>query len=330
MTSVFVMAAGKGTRLAPWTSVVPKPVLPVANEPSLGYLLRLAARHGYRNVVANASWLADVLVDIIGDGTAYGVSLTWRLEDEPLGTAGGVIAARDLLDDGDEPILVLSGDGIHDIDLAAVERTHRESGALVTMALLPVADASEYGVAVLNDSGGVVGFQEKPVRGAELSNLANTGVYVVSGEALDMCQQWGLTDFGSELLPRLVDEGHEVQGHVLVDTYWNDIGDLDEWRASNHAVLHGAVDVSKGSSDDDGGAWGEGVRVHPTATVDASATLVAPVVIGAGATIAAGAYLRQALVLPYADVAPDQVVASGTVGSLDGLRRWVADLRADL
>ncbi|MCW2960544.1 MAG: putative mannose-phosphate guanyltransferase, partial [Thermoleophilia bacterium] len=130
MTSVFVMAAGKGTRLMPWTSVVPKPALPVANEPALGYLLRLAARHGYRNVVANASWLADVLTDVIGDGTAYGVSLTWRLEDEPLGTAGGVIAARDILDDGDEPILVLSGDGIHDIDLAAVERTHRASGAL--------------------------------------------------------------------------------------------------------------------------------------------------------------------------------------------------------
>ncbi|MEO6867048.1 MAG: sugar phosphate nucleotidyltransferase, partial [Gaiellales bacterium] len=138
MTSVFVMAAGKGTRLGPWTTVVPKPALPVVNEPALGFLLRLAARHGYRDVVANASWLSDVLVGIFGDGSAHGVKLGWNVEDAPLGTAGGVLAAQDDLRNGDEPILILSGDGIHDVDLGALERAHRASGAPATLALLPV------------------------------------------------------------------------------------------------------------------------------------------------------------------------------------------------
>jgi NDP-sugar pyrophosphorylase family protein len=323
MGSVFVMAAGKGTRLAPWTSVVPKPALPVANEPALGFLLRLAARNGHREIVANASWLGDVLMGIFGDGSAHGVHLGWSIEDAPLGTAGGVLAAQDRLRDGDEPIVVLSGDGIHDVDLAAVVRTHRETDALVTLALLPVVDPSEYGVAVLDPSGRITSFQEKPARGTELSNLANTGIYVVQPEVLDRCAAWGLTDFGSELFPRMLAEGLRLQAHRLDDTYWNDIGDLDEWRATNRAVLEGRVDVGSGAWSD---AGEEGVLVHPTARIGDGVELIGPCVIGAGATIGDGAVLRSALVLPNADVPAGLVVASGTVGTLDGIERWAREL----
>jgi NDP-sugar pyrophosphorylase family protein len=323
MSSVFCMAAGKGTRLAPWTTVVPKPALPVANEPALGYLLRLAARHGYRDIVANASWLSETLVGIFGDGSAHGVQLSWSVEDAPLGTAGGVLAAQDRLRDGAEPIVVLSGDGVHDVDLAAVERTHRASGALATLALLPVADPSEYGVAVLDPSEAVTGFQEKPSRGTELSSLANTGIYVLQPEALDLCAGWGLTDFGSELFPRMLAEGMHVQAHVLESTYWNDIGDLDEWRATNAAVLGGRVDVGPGDWTEAGA--GE-VLVHPTAQVGDGVELAGPCVVGAGAVIGDGARLRSALVLPYAEVPSGLVVASGTVGTLAGVARWAREL----
>ena len=323
MGSVFVMAAGKGTRLGPWTQVVPKPALPVANEPALGFLLRLAARHGYRDVVANASWLSDVLMGIFGDGSAHGVQLGWSIEDAPLGTAGGVLAAQDRLRDGDEPIIVLSGDGIHDVDLAAVERTHRESGALATLALLPVADPSQYGVAVLDDTR-ITAFQEKPERGTERSNLANTGIYVLQPEVLDHCASWGLTDFGGGLFPRMLEAGLHVQAHPLDDAYWNDIGDLDEWRESNVAVLDGRVDVGPGPWSD---VEGDQLLVHPTARIGDGVDLTGPCVIGAGATIGDGARLRSALVLPYAEVPAGMVVASGTVGSLDGLERWASELR---
>lgn len=330
MTSVFCMAAGKGTRLAPWTLAVPKPALPVANEPVLGHLLRLLARHGYRDVTANASWLGELLVAMLGDGTAHGVSLSWNIEDEPLGTAGGVLAAQERLRDGDEPILVLSGDGLHDVDLAALERSHRASGALATLGLIPVANASEYGVAVLDANDRIVGFQEKPAQGTELSHLANTGIYVIQPEVLDRCAAWGLTDFGSELFPRLVAEGEHLRGYTIGGAYWNDIGDLDEWRSSNLAAARGDVDLGPGewSSEE---AWAgdrEAVLVHPTADVSPEATVAGPCVIGANARVAAGAHLRSAFVLPGAVVAERQVIASGTVGSLDGLRRWAESLRS--
>lgn len=325
MTSIFVMAAGKGTRLAPWTTVVPKPALPVANEPSLGFLLRLAARHGFRDVTANASWLSDVLLGIFGDGSAHGVNLTWNVEDAPLGTAGGVLAAQDRLRDGDEPIMVLSGDGIHDADLAAIERAHRESGALATLALLPVADPSEYGVAVVDPSNRIVAFQEKPARGTEQSNLANTGIYVFSPEALDLCEQWGLTDFGTELFPRMMQDGLHLNAFRLDDTYWNDIGDLDEWRDSNVALLDGRVDAGPGAWNDDS-MGADRVLVHPTAQLGDDVQLIGPCVIGASARIGDGAILRSAMVLPYAELPAGLVLASGTAGSTDGLARWAREL----
>lgn len=324
MTSAFVMAAGKGTRLAPWTTAVPKPALPVANEPAMGFLLRLAGRHGFRQVVANASWLADVLVGVFADGSAHGVNLSWNVEDAPLGTAGGVIAAQDRLRDGTEPILVLSGDGIHDVDLAAVERAHRASGALATLALLPVPDPAEYGVAVLDEQSRVTAFQEKPAPGTELSRLANTGIYMIQPELLDRCVQWGLTDFGSELFPRMLQEGLHIHGHSIDGAYWNDIGDLDEWRASSVALLDERVDAGPGGWNDDGIV--DRVLVHPGARIGDGVELTGPCVVGDGAIVEDGAILRSALVLPYATVPSGLVVASGTVGSLAGLERWARDL----
>jgi mannose-1-phosphate guanylyltransferase/phosphomannomutase len=290
----------------------------------MGFLLRLAGRHGFRNVVANASWLSEVLVGIFGDGSAHGVDLSWNVEDAPLGTAGGVIAAQDRLRDGDEPILVLSGDGIHDVDLAGIERAHRESGALATIALLPVSDPSEYGVAVLDDHARITAFQEKPSRGTELSRLANTGIYVIQPELLDRCAAWGLTDFGSELFPRMLQEGLHIHGHSIDGAYWNDIGDLDEWRASSVALLDGLVDAGPGGWNDDGVV--DRVLVHHGARIGDGVELTGPCVIGDGAVVEDGAILRSAMVLPYATVPSGLVVASGTVGSLAGMERWAREL----
>jgi NDP-sugar pyrophosphorylase family protein len=122
----------------------------------------------------------------------------------------------------------------------------------------------------------------------------------------------------------MLDEGMHLHGHELVHTYWNDIGDLDEWRASSFALLSGIVDAGPGSWNDDGIV--DRVLVHPTARVGDGVQLVGPCVLGACATIGDGAILRSAVVLPFGSVAPNTVVASGTVGSLDGLERWAREL----
>ena len=131
------MAAGKGTRLAPLTDVLPKPAIPVANEPVMGHLLRLLASQGFRRVACNIAYKADIMREVFGDGTAYGVELAWSEEPEPLGTAGGLRNAQPLLAEG-EPVVVLSGDGLHAADIGALVRRHTESGAFATLGLSAV------------------------------------------------------------------------------------------------------------------------------------------------------------------------------------------------
>jgi NDP-sugar pyrophosphorylase family protein len=308
----FVMAAGKGTRLRPLTDVLPKPSLPVANEPVLGRLLRDLAQHGIREIAANASYKADLLQAVIGDGTAYGVNLEWSVETELLGTAGGVKKMDAFLREGDDIFIVLSGDGLHDIDITAAVRAHRDKGALATIVLSRVDDPSEYGVAVLDARGFITGFQEKPAREDALSDLCNTGVYIFNTSVLDRIPAGEFYDFGDNLLPELVGEGAQVLG-VVHDGVWNDIGGLDAYRESN---LYLAAEA--------------GLIVHGAATVHPSAELTAPVVIGAGATVGANARIASSVILPGAAVPEGAVLAAAVFGSTDGLLEWADDLRSEL
>jgi mannose-1-phosphate guanylyltransferase/phosphomannomutase len=316
------MGAGKGTRLAPLTSMVPKPVIPVANEPVMGRLLRLLARHGVRTAVANSAYLADVLERVIGDGTAYGLDVLWSREPQPLGPAGGMRFAEDLLRDGDDPVLVLSGDGMHDVDLSAVLASHRDSGAPVTMALTQVKDPSEYGVALV-EGARIVGFQEKPSLDQARSRLANTGIYVMEPEVFDMLPARGeYYDFGPQLFPRLMAEGGHINA-VRITGYWNDVGTHAELRDANFAAIDGRCGPGV---DADDGMLADGVLVHPSADVGGDVELVGPCVVGPGAVIGAGSRITRSLVLPHAQLPAGSLLADATFGSAEGLAAWAREV----
>src|SRR5438132_7149895 len=123
----MVMAAGLGTRLRPLTYYLPKALIPVANRPVMHHLLNLIRRHGITEVGANISYLPETITDYFGVGSTLGMSIRWSVEDTLLGTAGGTKALSDLW--RGEPILVTSGDGLHDVDLSAVIDQHRRTGA---------------------------------------------------------------------------------------------------------------------------------------------------------------------------------------------------------
>ena len=319
--SVFVMAAGKGTRLAPLTDVLPKPAIPVANEPVMGRLLRLLARQGFQRVVCNIAYKADVMERVFGDGTAYGIDIVWSRETQPLGTSGGMKFAEQELRSGDEPVVVLSGDGLHDIDVAALLREHRESDALVTIALTRVDDPSEYGVAVIDDTGRITGFQEKPAAHDAASNLANTGIYVINPEVFDRLPAAGaFSDFGSEVFPSMLADGHHIRG-VEISGYWNDVGGLDALRRGNLDVVSGVladehpVDLS-----------GDQHLIHPAADVGVDVTLLGTCVVGPGATIGAGAHIADSVVLPGAHIPAGAVLAAGIFGDAAALGTWADNL----
>jgi mannose-1-phosphate guanylyltransferase/mannose-1-phosphate guanylyltransferase/phosphomannomutase len=325
----MVMAAGLGTRLRPLTYEIPKPMVPVANRPVMEHILRLLARQGFGEVIANLHWFPETITSHFGDGSQLGVELEYLTEPELTGTAGGVRAVREFLRADAGPFLVMAGDALSDIDLAALVETHRAKGGIATLATKRVPNVSEYGVIVTDSEHRIQGFQEKPDPAEALSDLANCMIYVLEPEIFDYFPEADPVDFALDVFPRLLE--HDVPFHVHVaDSYWNDVGSLPEYLQGNLDVLLRAVAVEAGGElldgDQDGALGpeiettgpillGEGANVEPGSRVDG------PVVIGPGARIAAGARVRESVLLPGAEVPPDGLLAGAIAGRRGALAR---------
>ena len=180
------MAAGLGTRLRPITWEIPKPVVPVCNRPIVEQLARLLAKHGTDEIVANLHWFPDTVKAALGDGSEFGLEVSYSFEEDLLGTAGGVRNVSGFLAPGDgEPFLVLAGDALTDMDLTALLEAHKANGGVATLAVKKVSDVDQYGVIVVDADGRVQGFQEKPDPAEALSDLVNCMVYAFSPEVFD-------------------------------------------------------------------------------------------------------------------------------------------------
>src|SRR6202790_2716840 len=276
-----LMAGGGGSRLRPLTSRRPKPLAPVAGKPIMELILELLRQHGFTDVVATLHYLADEIEAYFGDGSAHGVAMHYVVEDTPLGTAGAVKMAHDLLIG--ETFLVVSGDALTDLDLSAVVRHHREQGNDVTIALQRVTNPLEFGVVVTDESGRIVRFLEKPSWGEVFSDTINTGIYVLEPSILDRMQRGKVYDFSKDLFPDMLREGANLGGYVI-DGYWTDIGTLEQYQQANYDAVTGKVGIDfPGSPVAPGVFAGEGSRIDPEARIEG------PVVIARDGRVAAGA-----------------------------------------
>jgi mannose-1-phosphate guanylyltransferase/phosphomannomutase len=284
-----VMAGGEGTRLRPLTTALPKPLLPVANRPIVEHVLRLLRRHGIHETVLTVQYLAAAVRAALGDGSELGMDLTYATEENPLGTAGSVKNAEDEL--RDDTFLVISGDALTDIDLAAVVAHHRACGALATLCLTRVPDPREYGVVVLDEGGRVERFVEKPGWGQVISDTVNTGIYVLEPEVLDGLVRGEVADWSGDVFPRLVHSGAAVHGYVA-EGYWEDVGTLQTYQSAQSDALDGRVAVDLEGFQVQPGVWiGEGAEIDPGASFDG------PVLIGRHSKVEAGAIVRDHTVL---------------------------------
>ncbi|HTD38567.1 MAG TPA: nucleotidyltransferase family protein, partial [Candidatus Limnocylindrales bacterium] len=232
------MAGGEGSRLRPLTSRRPKPLAPVAGKPVMELIVELLREHGFGEIVATLHYLADEIEAYFGDGEAHGVKMHYVVEDTPLGTAGAVKMAHELL--GDETFLVISGDALTDVDLGAIVRHHKEQGNDVTIALQRVTNPLEFGVVVTDENGRIVRFLEKPSWGEVFSDTINTGIYVLEPGILHRMQRGKVYDFSQDLFPRLLHDGRPLFGYTT-DEYWTDVGNLQQYQQANFDALSGAV-----------------------------------------------------------------------------------------
>jgi mannose-1-phosphate guanylyltransferase len=318
----MVMAAGLGTRLRPLTYDIPKPMVPVANRPVMEHILRLVRGHGYEQVIANLHWFPDTIRDHFDKGSALGIELAYSYEDRLLGTAGGVRNVAEFF--GTEPFLVMAGDALTDIDLAALRAAHDANDGIATLAVKEVPDVSQFGVVITGSDRRVQGFQEKPDPAEALSNLASCMIYVLDPEIFEYFPDRPVVDFALDVFPALLD--HDVPFYVhVIDAYWNDVGSLPEYLQGNLDAVEGAVSVElNGSLLDafggdaavergDPGVTGE-VLAAEGCELDPGARLDGPLVIGEGSAVGPGARVKHSVLLPGAQVARGAIVAGGVVG----------------
>jgi mannose-1-phosphate guanylyltransferase/mannose-1-phosphate guanylyltransferase/phosphomannomutase len=321
----MLLGAGLGTRLRPITFEVPKPLVPVLNRPVMGHILRLLQQHGFPEVIANLHYFPDMIRERFGDGSDYGLELSYSYEEELLGTAGGVRNVRDFLGTG--TFLIISGDALTDIDLGALCTRHQEAGGIGTLALKAVEDPSQLGVVILTDDGRIQGFQEKPDPAEALSNLGSCGIYVFEPEIFDYFPDKEFVDWAQDVFPTLLERDVPLYGHEIHD-YWNDVGSIDELLKGNFDALSGRVRVefegfeivnglSRGNSSTlEGPVLMEPpVYIGEGCTMGADARLTGPVVIGDGCAIGDGALLRDALVWPGSEMPAGSVLVRGIWGA---------------
>lgn len=216
-----IMAGGEGRRLRCVTGEHPKPLVPLLGRPMMEHILLLLREHGFTEVCAALGYRAGEIRDRFGDGRALGVSLCCRTEERPLGTAGGVKNCADFI--GDEDVLVISGDAACDFDLTALMEAHRSRGAAVTLALYRHPEPLSYGLTVTDGGGWVRAFIEKPDWGHVVTDLVNTGIYVLSPRALAAIPAGVPFDFARDLFPLLLQRGEKLLG-LAMEGYWCDVG----------------------------------------------------------------------------------------------------------
>jgi mannose-1-phosphate guanylyltransferase len=287
--TAMIVAGGRGTRLLPFTSVTPKPMLPFCGAPFLAGVARRLAEQGVRRillVVGADPTPFDPLVTIM---RPYGVEVTMVPEPAPLDTAGGVrLASLDV----DDTFYVLNGDILTDLDLAALVAHHRGEQAAVTIALTRVEDTSAFGVCV-RDEGRIVDFVEKPAPGTlPGQDCINAGTYLLEPGILAAFPE-GPLSFERTVFPRLLAGGSVIAG-LVAEGVWSDLGTPERLLDAQRTLLDGVMawppldDLGAGPHREPPDATA-GVRMAADVELDATAVLVPPVVIGAGTTIAAGA-----------------------------------------
>jgi NDP-sugar pyrophosphorylase family protein len=216
-----ILAGGAGTRLRPYTTVLPKPLMPVGDRPILDVIMRQLRRHGFERVTIATGYLAELIEAFVGDGARYDVAVDYLREDEPLGTAGGLALIGDL----DEPFLVMNGDVLTDIDYGRFLKDHRASDATATIAATHRAIQVTLGVLEFGeaDDTRLTGYVEKPSFEYEVS----MGVYAFEPDVPAHIDAGSHLDF-PDLVQRLLAAGKTVRAWRS-DAYWLDIGRPEDY-----------------------------------------------------------------------------------------------------
>lgn len=323
----IILAAGRGTRVRPLTYSVPKPMIPILNQPVMESLVRLLARHDFREIMVNTSYLATSIESHFRDGARFGVEMAYSFEgyiegdqiiDEPVGSAGALRKIQDHSGFFDDTFAVLCGDALIDLDLSQLLAQHRAKGGIATIALarVPKEQVSSYGVVVADASGRILEFQEKPPVEKAKSTTVNTGIYIFEPDIMDFIPSGQTCDIGSQLFPDLVKRQAGLYG-VAIPFQWLDIGKVSDYYTVMQRVLKGeAPDMHMPGKEIAPGIYaGLNVRMDLAACdiippvylggsccIESGCTIIGPTMIGPGSVVEKGAHIEKSIIFDYTRV----------------------------
>ncbi len=208
----MVLAAGRGTRLKPFTDNMPKPMIPVAGRPILEHIVIQLRDVGFTDLVINLHYHPEAITEHFGNGDKFGVRIHYSRETALLGTAGAV---KKIQDQFIGPFLVYYGDNYVEIDLDQFVRAHHDAAPVATIAVFPCDNPSMSGIARVDDGQNIVEFVEKPVPGSNAGNLANAGVYILNPGVLKAIPADRPSDFGHDIFPELLRQGQNLKAFML-------------------------------------------------------------------------------------------------------------------
>jgi len=282
----------------------------LCGRPMLEYILDLLDEHGVMEAALTLRYLPGQIIEHFPESRYAGIDLSFVEETSPLGTAGSVKNACNPQDDG---VLIISGDAMCDFDLTAFAAAHKSSGAAVTILGKRVADPREYGLIDADETGRINGFIEKPAFSQAVSDIANTGIYMLSKRALDLIPQNTMYDFAKNLFPLLLSKGEKLvcwEGKG----YWCDIGDLESYITCQRDMLYGRVKCKIAGQGPETavvtGYAGRGmakitppVYIGKNVVIEDDAVIEAGTVLDDGCTVGAGARVSASIVLQGAHIA---------------------------
>ncbi|MCL0065575.1 sugar phosphate nucleotidyltransferase [Dehalococcoidia bacterium] len=222
-----ILAGGKGTRLRPYTTVFPKPLMPINDKPILDIVIRQLRSHGFDEVIMAVGHLAELIMAFFNDGSKYGMKIEYVREEKPLGTAGPLSLMKDRLN---ETFLMMNGDVLTTLDYSAFVDAHKGNGAVATIAVKKRSVKIDFGVPELEKDGRIVGYVEKP----EIDYLVSMGVYAFEPDVLEYIRPNEYLDF-PDLIRKLISNGETVKGYVY-DGHWLDIGRPEDYEQANREI----------------------------------------------------------------------------------------------
>lgn len=285
-----ILAGGEGTRLRPLTCNLPKPLVPICGKPVLEYILDLLGKHGCTEATMAVHYKGEKIERHFSSGMYKKIALNFSAEKSPLGTAGCVKKAAC---DYNENFIVISGDAMCDFNLTAALEFHRKSGADATIVTKRVDDPREYGL-ILEENGRIADFCEKPSYVNCRSDLANTGIYILSPRVLELIPNDKMWDFAKNVFPDMLNAGMKLMCCEL-EGYWCDIGDIFAYKRCCTDMLNGKINAEL--PDKMKQAKNSRSIIAESAQISPNALITGESVIGSFVSIGDGAKLRNAVIM---------------------------------